>query len=107
MCITSALLCLDSHIRQLLSSSRLTCVKHLDLWLHLFIDLINTGLSMASDYCMQLQASPTRADIDGAHAKGEWLDIGVPSFRTLGKICRWRKFTWLLFAVSSLPIHLM
>jgi hypothetical protein len=82
-------------------------VKRLDLWLHLLINLLSTGLLMASNYCMQLQAAPTRADIDRAHARGQWLDIGVPSLRNFGKIGRWRKFTWLLLAFSSLPIHFM
>lgn len=58
-------------------------VKRLDLWLHLLINLLGTGMLMASNYCMQLQAAPTRKNVDKAHAAQDWLDIGVPSLRNL------------------------
>ena len=37
-------------------------VKRLDLWLHLLINVLSTGMLMASNYCMQLQAAPTRKE---------------------------------------------
>ncbi|KAI1334924.1 hypothetical protein F5Y15DRAFT_409374 [Xylariaceae sp. FL0016] len=95
-------------------------VKTLDQYLHLLINLLGTGMLSASNYCMQLQAAPTRADVDRAHrAKGpragsmeepgqsDWLDIGVPSLRNLKYISSWRKLAWLLLALSSMPIHLI
>ena len=82
-------------------------VKRLDLWLHLLINLLSTGMLMASSYCMQLQAAPTRKNVDKAHAAEDWLDIGVPSLRNLRYIGKWRRFSWLLLALSSLPVHLM
>ena len=82
-------------------------VKRLDLWLHLLINLLSTGMLMASNYCMQLQASPTRKNLDKAHEAEDWLDIGVPSLRNLRYIGNWRRFSWLLLALSSLPVHLM
>jgi hypothetical protein len=51
-------------------------VKQLDQWIHLLINLLSTGMLSASNYCMQLQAAPTRADVDRAHEAKEWLDIG-------------------------------
>lgn len=51
-------------------------VKELDQWIHLLINLLSTGMLSASNYCMQLQAAPTRADVDRAHRADEWLDIG-------------------------------
>ncbi len=84
-----------------------TTVGNLDQWLHLLINLLGTGMLSASNYCMQLQAAPTRADVDRAHAKNRWLDIGVSSFRNLGSIGKWRRFSWALLAFSSVPIHLM
>ncbi len=62
---------------------------------------------MASNYCMQLQAAPTRKNLDKAHEAEDWLDIGVPSLRNLRYIGNWRRFSWLLLALSSLPVHLM
>ena len=82
-------------------------VKRLDLWLHLLINVLSTGMLMASNYCMQLQAAPTRKNIDEAHKAEDWLDIGVPSLRNLRYIGNWRRFSWLLLALSSLPVHLM
>ena len=82
-------------------------VKRLDLWMHLLINVLSTGMLMASNYCMQLQAAPTRKNVDKAHAAEDWLDIGVPSLRNLRYIGNWRRFSWLLLALSSLPVHLM
>ncbi|KAK9419885.1 hypothetical protein SUNI508_06891 [Seiridium unicorne] len=82
-------------------------VKQLDQWLHLLINLLSTGLLSASNYCMQLQAAPTRDDIDRAHEANTWLDIGIPSWRNLGYISGWRRFTWILLAFSSVPLHLL
>ncbi|KAI0147984.1 hypothetical protein F4776DRAFT_673287 [Hypoxylon sp. NC0597] len=93
-------------------------VKTLDQWTHLLINFLGTGMLSASNYCMQLQAAPTRADIDRAHQapaheqnrahkEGRWLDIGVPSLRNLWYISNWRRFAWILLAFSSVPIHLM
>lgn len=81
--------------------------KKLDTWLHLLINLLSTGMLMASNYCMQLQAAPSRENIDRAHANNEWLDIGVPSIRNLWWISNWRRASWVLLGLSSLPIHLM
>jgi len=82
-------------------------VKALDQWLHLLINLLGTGMLSASNYCMQLQAAPTRANVDSAHAQGKWLDIGVPSLRNLFYISPWRRLSWFLLALSSVPVHLM
>ncbi|KAI0134218.1 hypothetical protein BJ170DRAFT_190905 [Xylariales sp. AK1849] len=82
-------------------------VKKLDQWIHLLINLLSTGMLSASNYCMQLLAAPTRDDVDRAHHANRWLDIGVPSLRNLRYISGWRRFTWILLAFSSLPIHLV
>ncbi|KAH7420103.1 hypothetical protein BKA64DRAFT_652375 [Cadophora sp. MPI-SDFR-AT-0126] len=81
--------------------------KLLNIWLHLLINLLSTGMLMASNYCMQLLAAPTRADINRAHELNKWLDIGVPSVRNFTSIGRWRQFSWILLASTSLPLHLI
>ena len=55
---------------------------------------------------MQRLASPTRRELDKAHKKHKWLDIGVPSFRNLFFINKWRSLGWVVLAASSLPLHL-
>ncbi|KAI8627230.1 hypothetical protein F5Y19DRAFT_183173 [Xylariaceae sp. FL1651] len=82
-------------------------VKSGNRWLHLLINVLSTGMLSASTYCMQLQASPTRADIDKAHRRNIWLDIGAPSLKNLRYIGRWRLGSCIILAFSSLPIHLI
>lgn len=84
-----------------------TTVGNLNLWIHLLINLLSTGMLSASNYCMQLQAAPTRQNVQDAHRADKWMDIGVPSLRNLWLINRWRRLTWFVLALSSLPIHLL
>ena len=81
--------------------------KKLSLWLHLAINVLGTAMLSASNYTMQCLSSPTRLDIDKAHAQNVWLDIGVPSLRNLRKISRRRIVLWWLLAITSLPLHLL
>lgn len=55
---------------------------------------------------MQRLSAPTRTEVEDAHMKDDWLDIGVPSFRNLRFINWWRTLGWVLLVVSSLPLHL-
>lgn len=82
-------------------------VKALDLWLHLLINLLSTGMLSASNYCMQLLVAPTRRSVDRAHANGRWLDIGAPSLRNFRYLGAWKRASWLALGLSSVPIHLV
>jgi len=82
-------------------------VNSLDRWLHLLINLLGTGMLSASNYCMQLQAAPTRKMVDDAHEKEKSLDVGVLSLRNVWHAGRWRQASCLLLALSSVPIHLV
>ncbi|KAF4806682.1 hypothetical protein CGCSCA5_v014141 [Colletotrichum siamense] len=77
------------------------------LWPDLAINIMSTLLLGASNSCAQLLSSPSRRDIDRAHMKGKWLDIGVPSVRNLGHISFWRVCLWALLFLSSIPLHLV
>ena len=48
--------------------------KSLTLWIHLVINILGTLLLGASNYAMQCLSSPTREDVDKAHAKQTWLE---------------------------------
>ncbi|KAF4985765.1 hypothetical protein FGRMN_11105 [Fusarium graminum] len=78
-----------------------------NLWIHLAINIIGTGVLASSNFFMQSLVAPTRAEVDAAHRSGHWLEIGVQSlknFRFLG----WRKILfWSLFCLSSVPLHLV
>ena len=56
---------------------------------------------------MQCLAAPTREELDRAHGRHSWLDIGVNSVRNLWRINTVRALLWLVLAVSSLPFHLL
>jgi hypothetical protein len=51
-------------------------VKRKSLWLHLAINALSSLILGASNFAMQVAVSPTREEIDRAHARNEWLDIG-------------------------------
>ena len=90
-----------------IQAGRCSKTKAVSLWLHLIINILSTLLLGASNYCMQCLSSPTRAEIDSAHSRHIWLDIGVPSVRNLRGVS-WKKIIlWWLFAISSFPLHLL
>ncbi|KAL9045807.1 MAG: hypothetical protein Q9214_001214 [Letrouitia sp. 1 TL-2023] len=56
---------------------------------------------------MQCLSSPTRGELDKAHRRHIWLDIGVPSVRNIWRISRSKMALWFLLAFSSIPLHLL
>lgn len=58
-------------------------VHRVNTAIHLYINFSSTLLLAASNFSMQCLSAPTRRDIDRAHAKKIWLDIGIPSFRNI------------------------
>ncbi|KAF2122107.1 hypothetical protein BDV96DRAFT_137243 [Lophiotrema nucula] len=74
---------------------------------HLLINLLSSLLLGASNYCMQRLVAPTRREIDIAHARKKWLDIGLPSLRNLSSISKSRVIIWVLLAMSSIPLHFL
>src|ERR1700753_3279693 len=81
--------------------------RKLNILIHLGINLLSTILLASSNYAMQCLSAPTREELDIAHAKSKWLDIGILSFRNLASIGRVRVLFWVLLAISSLPLHLL
>ncbi|KAF2237908.1 hypothetical protein EV356DRAFT_362818 [Viridothelium virens] len=81
--------------------------QHLNIVIHFIINALSTVLLSASNYCMQCLSAPTRTEVDRAHAKKAWADIGVPSIRNLRLIERRKVILWGLLSLSSLPLHLL
>ncbi|QIX01275.1 hypothetical protein AMS68_006792 [Peltaster fructicola] len=75
--------------------------------LHILINIVGSLLLTASNYCMQCLAAPTREELDVAHARGDWLDIGVLSVRNIFKLKWHRIVLWSILCISSMPIHLL
>ncbi|KAJ5894097.1 hypothetical protein N7495_005788 [Penicillium taxi] len=82
-------------------------VKRWDLGLHLIINVLSTLLLAASNYCMQTLVAPTREEVDKAHARGKWLDIGGASIKNLRAIGRDRLWLWITLMLTATPFHLM
>lgn len=74
---------------------------------HILINICSTVLLTSSNYAMQLLCAPTRADIDKAHRRGHWVEIGLMSFRNLRYINSKRVILWTVLALSSAPLHLL
>ncbi|KAI9146818.1 hypothetical protein HJFPF1_13386 [Paramyrothecium foliicola] len=82
-------------------------VRIVNAALHVLINIVGAILLAGSNYCMQCLIAPTRAQVDVAHEKRQWLDIGVPSFRNFFSATWTVKIMWLLLGLSSLPLHLL
>ena len=79
----------------------------LNTGVHMVINGITTGFISASNYTMQCLAAPSRSEVNKAHSKGIWLNIGVPSARNLRHISIYRMILWCVLVVSTLSVHLM
>jgi hypothetical protein len=82
-------------------------VSKLSTVAHLLINAMSTALLCASTYCMQCLSAPTRKELDRAHARQLWLDIGVLSPRNLKAISKSRRVRWLILGLSTIPLHLL
>jgi hypothetical protein len=82
-------------------------VELLNTGLHVFINVLSTLLLSGSNYCMQCLSAPTRGEVDKAHARRKWLDIGIPSLRNVRHLSGQRVTLWVLLALTSLPLHLL
>jgi hypothetical protein len=82
-------------------------IRRLGASYHVLINIISTILLISSNYAMQILCAPIREELDKAHQKGDWLDIGVISIHNLRHIQRRRVVLWSLLAFSSIPLHLL
>lgn len=80
-------------------------VKMFGTGAHVCINILSTLLLGASNLCMQLLVAPTRKEIDLAHRKKIWLDVGIPSWRNLSNIKCSRKWLFFVLMISSVPLH--
>ncbi|KAF7552631.1 hypothetical protein G7046_g7342 [Stylonectria norvegica] len=83
-------------------------VQNLGRGLHVVLNIFAVVLVAGANYVFQILCSPTRAEVDTAHEKVKWLDIGIPSLRNLSAISFGRALlsaTILILAVSSQVIY--
>ncbi|CAM1501052.1 Fc.00g102140.m01.CDS01 [Cosmosporella sp. VM-42] len=83
-------------------------VKGLDRGIHVIVNIFGVVLIVGANYVFQILSSPTRREVNNAHEKLKWLDIGIPSLRNLSAISVGRTLLAagiLLLAVSSQIIY--
>ena len=80
-------------------------VRDVESWLHIAINAMGTILLGASNFTTQCISSSTRGEIDVAHSKGKYLDIGLPSLKNLDGSKRKVVFTYLV--LSTIPLHFL
>ncbi len=90
-----------------LSTGDCSKMSNINTGVHVIINVLSTALLGASNLCMQLLVAPTRSEVDKAHAKFIWLDIGVSSVRNMKYISGHRVKVCLFLAISSLPLHFL
>lgn len=89
------------------SGSCNSAVGRVSTALHLLINILASLILAASNFFMQVISSPTRSEIDHAHLRGNWLDIGMPNPRNVSKVSPRKACAWILFFLSSVPIHVL
>ncbi|OCK73822.1 hypothetical protein K432DRAFT_472278 [Lepidopterella palustris CBS 459.81] len=83
-----------------------TRIGRLSTMYHVLINVLSTLLLSASNYTMQVLCSPTRNDVDKAHALGRHVNIGILSAQNL-RCINWRRVAlWWTLTLSSIPLHL-
>jgi hypothetical protein len=99
----------DSDNRRELFRSNCPEVKRVNTAGHIVINALSTILLSASNYSMQCLASPSRKEVDGAHKKQQWVNIGTHSLRNFKLTARsaLRRWLWFFLLMSSLPLHLL
>lgn len=96
----------DESGRQTLYEGSCHTSRRLNTGIHLLINTFSTVLLSSSNYCMQCLSAPTREEVDRAHLKGKWLDIGIMSIYNLRGIALKRVALWCVLGLSSIPLHL-
>lgn len=91
----------------LLRTSNCREVSAMQTAIKIGLNVISTLILGASTYAMQGTTSPTRDDVDIAHKKGKWLEIGTQSWRNLFYVSRKHAAIWGVLAFASLPLHLV
>ena len=82
-------------------------VYRLNTGLHLLLNVFSTAVLASSNFFIQILNAPTRAEVDAAHGKGLFMDIGVAALRNAYHVSRFKCRMWVLLLLSSVPMHLL
>ncbi|KAF6813180.1 hypothetical protein CPLU01_14710 [Colletotrichum plurivorum] len=75
--------------------------------LHLLINALSTVVLASSNFFMQVLNAPSRRELDAAHARGKWLDIGILSWRNAISLSKFKLAARIALCLTSIPIHML
>jgi hypothetical protein len=82
-------------------------IRRVNTGVHGALNVVSTLILGASTYAMQGMTAPSRKEVDFAHAKGKWVEIGTQSMRNLFYVRKRNAWVWVLLGITSLPFHLL
>lgn len=74
---------------------------------HVLVNIVSSAFLGVGNYCTQVLAAPSRADVDKYHGRGQSLNIGTQSIYNAFRIGGWKGLVWALLAITSALLHLM
>lgn len=95
------------HGSGLLMETTCSSVEHANTAIHVALNIVTSLMLAASNFAMQSICSPTREEVDAAHAKKRSLGIGGLSMRNFRLIRKSRSALWVLLWITSIPLHLL
>ncbi len=81
--------------------------ESIGMGLHALINVFVVVLLAGGNYVFQVLCSPTRREVDVAHAKKKWLDIGIPSLRNLARTSRSRAVLAVVVLLVAVTTQVM
>ena len=75
--------------------------------LRALVNIFGVALLAGANYAFQVLSSPTRREVDRAHGRKRWLDIGVPSVRNLRHISGFRATLASIVLFTAVSIQVM
>lgn len=81
--------------------------RQIHLGLRALVGVLAVALLAAANYAFQVLSSPTRLEVEMAHGKGRWLDVGVPSVRNLRRVSRGRVLMVVGVLLASFSIQVL
>ncbi|OTA98612.1 hypothetical protein M426DRAFT_325848 [Hypoxylon sp. CI-4A] len=78
-----------------------TKAQHINVGIHIVINVFGVALLSGANYVFQVLSSPTRRETVVAHGNKHWLDIGIPSIRNFAHISGFRAAVAVIVLLSA------
>jgi len=96
-----------SHSSFVLFRGRCEKAQTINVALHVVLNIFGTLILASSNFFMQILVAPSRSELDRAHQRATWMDIGAPTIRNFAGLSRFKLISWFILLASSVPIHLL